>query len=156
MKGYLFVYLAAVIVLPLAIAAHAEAQAGSAAPGPASSQGGADSAIQTPIGGTGPPDHVSPDFPSAPSEGFPGTTGSADFPSSSNPHGFDTTMPESGVGTGTDSTVPARARRSRRRYEWSGHEQHPGHGQVRYPGGPVRWSPTSNVKSTLSLRQSNR
>ncbi len=55
--------------------------------------------------GAPPPEDVTGDFPSAAGTDFPNTMGSEDFPGTTNPEGFDATMPESGVGTGTNSTL---------------------------------------------------
>jgi hypothetical protein len=55
--------------------------------------------------GTGPPDHATADFPSTAGTDFPAASGTEDFAAGANPHGFDTTMPEGGLGTGTHSTL---------------------------------------------------
>ncbi|MGD0662337.1 MAG: hypothetical protein ABSD38_30135 [Syntrophorhabdales bacterium] len=86
MKDFLLMLLLALTALSLTIATQAYGQV----PAP---------------GATGPLDQGSGDFPSAARTDFPATTGSGDFPAASNPQGFDTTMPESGLGTGTNSTL---------------------------------------------------
>ena len=79
-----------VLLLAMAVPAHGQSVAPPGSAGP-----GAVYAPQAPIEGAGPPGSATP---------FPSASG-ADFPATTNPEGFSTTMPESGGGTGTDSTL---------------------------------------------------